>query len=267
MLNQETERITKLRRWVMSHEPSVCHERAVIVTDVYTRSAGELPLVLLRAQSLAAVLDGMSIFIGPDELIVGNQASRPRAAPVFPEYSWEWVQDELDSLSEREADRFLVPPETKERLRAILPRWRGRSLRERALRALPDEVLHAQETLVFLLTSMSCAVGHLAPDYSRVLNGGLEELINQAQSRLEALDLTDPAALKQRDFYRAAVEVGRAAIRFARRYADLALRMGEDEVEPPVARSCRKSPGSVGRSRPTLPEAFMRPSSPSGSPI
>ena len=64
----------------MRHEPSACHERAAIVTEVYDRLAGVLPPILLRAHALAAVLDGMSIFIGPDELIVGNHASRPRAA-------------------------------------------------------------------------------------------------------------------------------------------------------------------------------------------
>lgn len=261
MLNQRTERTTTLRRWVLSHEPSICHERAAIVTEVYAKSAGELPPALLRAQSLAAVLEGMSIFIAQGELIVGNQASRPRAAPVFPEYSWEWVYDELDSLPEREADRFLVPPETREALRAILPRWRGRSFRDRALRALPDEVLRAQEALVFLLTSMGCGVGHLAPDYSRLLGRGLEALVGEAQSRLEALDLTDPAALKRRDFYRAAMEVGRAAIRLAQRYAELALRMAEDQADSTrraelqeIARVCRQVPAHPAR---TLHEAIQ----------
>jgi pyruvate formate-lyase/glycerol dehydratase family glycyl radical enzyme len=245
----------------MSHEPSVCHERAAIMTDVHAKLAGERPPVLLRAESLAAVLDGMHVFIGPGELIVGNQASRPRAAPIFPEYSWEWVLAELDSLPEREADRFLVSPATREVLRAILPRWRNLSFRDRAVQALPAGVLGAQEALVFLLTSMSCGVGHLAPDYSRVLSGGLEGLVGRAQRQLNALELTDPAALKRRDFFRAAIEVGRAAIRFAHRYADLALRMVEDEESPArraelqeIARICRQVPARAAR---TLHEALQ----------
>src|SRR5512135_586768 len=115
-------RIQRVRDGVLQHEPSVCHERAAIVTDVYDRLAGVLPPILLRAHALAAVLDGMSIFIGPDELVVGNQASRPRAAPLFPEYSWEWILEELDSLPERAADRFAVPPETRHALRETLPK-------------------------------------------------------------------------------------------------------------------------------------------------
>jgi len=73
-------RTRRMRDRFTRHEPSVCHERAAIVTEVYGWLAGVLPPILLRAHALAAVLDGMPIFIGPDELVVGNQASLPRAA-------------------------------------------------------------------------------------------------------------------------------------------------------------------------------------------
>ena len=119
---QESPRTARLRHWVMSHEPSICHERAAIVTECYERLGDTLPPVRLRARSLAAVLDGISIAIGPDELIVGNQACGPRAAPIFPEYSWEWVLEELDTLPTRTADRFAVPAASAQVLRAVLMR-------------------------------------------------------------------------------------------------------------------------------------------------
>ena len=243
------QRTAALRERLMAHEPSVCHERASIVTAEYERFAGTLPPILLRAHALAAVLDGMSVFIGPDELIVGNQASRPRAAPIFPEYSWEWILEELDSLPQRTADRFGVPAETSRALREILPRWRGKSFRDRAVRALPEDVLQAHDSLLFLLTSMGCGVGHLAPDYSRVLTRGLDAMAREAQERLGALDLTDPAAIRMRDFCRAAAIVAEAAIRFANRFADLADRLGATEESAArrnellaMARICRKVP-------------------------
>ncbi len=243
------DRTTRLRGRLLSHEPSICHERVAIVTQCYDELGQSLPPVRLRARALAAALDGMTIFIGPDELIVGNQASRPRAAPVFPEYSWEWILDELGTLPRRTADRFAVSPETAEALRSLLPRWRGRALRDRAAAAMPEEVLRAQEGLVFLLTSMGCGVGHLAPDYSRVLARGLAGLADAAQSMLNTLDLTEPASLRRRDFCLAAVEVCQAAIRFAHRYAELALRLAGSEANAArraelqeIARVCRKVP-------------------------
>ncbi len=233
----------------MAHEPSVCHERAVLVTEIYAQLGGVLSPILLRARALAAVLDRMSIVIGSDELIVGNQAGRPRAAPVFPEYSWEWILEELDSLPERAADRFAVPPETRRTLREVLPRWRARSFRDRAVRALPEDVLKAHHSLLFLLTSLGCGVGHLAPDYSRVLNRGLEAMAGEARAQLEALDLTDPDALRRRDFCQAAAIVATAAVRFANRFADLAERLAAAETDAgrrielvEIARICRNVP-------------------------
>ncbi len=249
MGNLKSPRTARLRRWVMSHEPSVCHERAAIVTECYERLGDTLPPVRLRARCLAAVLDGMSIAIGPDELIVGNQARRPRAAPIFPEYSWEWVLEELDTLPTRTADRFAVPAESAQVLRPVLPRWRGKSFRDHALPRLPGEVLRAHETLLFLLTSLGCGVGHLAPDYARVLTLGLEGVMAQARRHLGLLDRTDPACLGERDFCLAAEEVCQAAIRFAGRYAELAVAMAETEADPArgaelreIARICRKVP-------------------------
>ena len=233
----------------MAHEPSVCHERAAIVTDCYERLAGTLPPILLRAHALAAVLDRMSIFIGPDELIVGNQASRPRSAPIFPEYSWEWILEELDTLPTRTADRYAVPPESREALQGILPRWRGKSFRDRAVHALPEDVLRSHQSLLFLLTSMGCGVGHLAPDYARVLTRGLSAIAREARERLTTLDLNDPGTIRKRDFCQVAVVVAEAAIWFAGRFAERAEQMAAAEACPDrraelseIARICRTVP-------------------------
>jgi formate C-acetyltransferase len=248
-LSSPSARSQKLRERLLSHAPSVCHERAAIVTDVHERLAGVFPPIVLRAHALAAVLDGMSIFIGPGEMIVGNQASRLRAAPVFPEYSWEWILEELDSLPERAADRFAVPCETRQALWEILPKWRGKSFRDRAVRALPDDVLKSHHSLLFLLTSLGCGVGHLAPDYARVLSRGLEGIAGDARAHLATLDLTEPAALRMRDFCQAAVIVAEAAIRFAHRFAELAEGLAAAEVNAQrraelfeIARICRNVP-------------------------
>jgi len=242
-------RMHRVRDGLLRHEPSVCHERAAIVTDIYRQRAGELPPILLRAHALAAVLDGMSIFIAPAELVVGNQASRPRAAPLFPEYSWDWILEEMDSLPQRAADRFAVPPETRHALLEILPQWRGKSFRDRAVHALPEGVLNVHRSLLFLLTSLGCGVGHLAPDYARVLRHGLQGIADEAQVRLAALDLTDPSTLRMRDFCQAALVVSEATIRFANRFATLAERLAGAETNAErrgelleIARICRNVP-------------------------
>jgi len=191
----------------------------------------------------------MSISIGKDELLVGMQASRVRAAPIFPEYSWDWIVDELDSFEKRDADAFQISNETHKIIENTLKWWKGKSLKDRALHSLPEEVIQAQQSLVFILTSMSCGVGHLAPNYSKVIQRGLLDIRREALEHLESLDLSEPHAVQKAEFYRAAIEVCEAVCRFANRYAKLAEELAASEKNPDrvselmeIARICRKVP-------------------------
>jgi len=197
----------------------------------------------------------MTVYIGKDERIVGNQASRVRAAPVFPEYSWDWVIDELDTFGKRDADVFEVPDETNRILKETLRWWEGKSLKDRAVNTLPEDVIQAQRSLVFILTSMSCGTGHLAPNYSKVIQRGLNDIQGEALERLNHLDLSAPHAIQKADFYRAAIVVCEAACRFANRYAAMAEALAASEKNPDraaelleIARICRKVPSQPASS-------------------
>src|SRR5512139_3511474 len=104
--------VVALRENLLDAMPSVCVERARLLTEAY-KQYGYLPPVLLRARALAHVLENMTIYIQPGELIVGNQASRPRAAPIFPEYSVDWIAPEIDEFIKRPADQFSVDPQVR----------------------------------------------------------------------------------------------------------------------------------------------------------
>ena len=242
-------RLERLRRRVMSYEPSICHERAVTYTKRYKEAGLSLSPVRLRARALVDMLDTMTVSIEDDELIVGLQASRPRAAPLFPEYSWEWIADELTSFDKRDADRFTVSEKTLEILQNVLGSWRGQSVRDRAHASLPPEVTRAQNTLAFILTSMGSGIGHLAPNYAKVLERGLIDIKQEAERRLSALEPTDPKTVQQADFYRAAITVCDATCRFAERYANMARKLAVSESNPmraselnEIARICEKVP-------------------------
>ncbi len=92
-----TERIAHLREKVLSTKPTVCTERARFYTEVY-RENEEQPVIIKRALALQKTLEKMTIFIDEGELIVGNQSSSHRAAPIFPEYAVDWLPDEMDEL-------------------------------------------------------------------------------------------------------------------------------------------------------------------------
>ena len=108
-------RIAVLRQDLLETTPRVCVERARLVTEAYRENEAD-PIVLRRAKAFAHTLDHMSVYIQDGDLIVGNQASSPRAAPIFPEYSTDWIENEIDEFADRTADRFLVDPAVKREL-------------------------------------------------------------------------------------------------------------------------------------------------------
>jgi len=108
----------------MSIQPEVCVERAVLVTDVYTKNMDK-PVVIKRALALENVLRNMSVFIEDGALIVGNQASSNRAAPIFPEYAFDWILEEMDGWEKRDGDRFVIKNENKKKLKEIAKYWKG----------------------------------------------------------------------------------------------------------------------------------------------
>ncbi|MES0342067.1 MAG: pyruvate formate lyase family protein, partial [Candidatus Humimicrobiaceae bacterium] len=119
-------RIKKVREDLIEVVPSICSERAELLTESY-KETEDLPIIIRRAKALDNILSNMSIFIEDDQMIVGNQASRQKAAPIFPEYSIQWVIDELDEFDKRPGDMFLVDELTKEKLRSIYFYWKGKT--------------------------------------------------------------------------------------------------------------------------------------------
>ena len=117
-----TPRMHDFREELLNAKPMVCVERAKITTQTYRENMDQ-PLAIRRALMYRNVLAGMSIFIEPQTLLAGNQASSNRAAPIFPEYAMDWVIEELDQFDKRDGDRFYITEENKQVLRDIAARF------------------------------------------------------------------------------------------------------------------------------------------------
>ena len=143
-----TERMNKYREDVLNKKPYIDAERAVLATRAYDRYK-EQPNVLKRAYMLKEILENMTIYIEEESMIAGNQASSNKDAPIFPEYTLEFVLNELDLFEKRDGDVFYITEETKEQLRSIAPFWENNNLRARAGALLPEEVSVYMETGFF----------------------------------------------------------------------------------------------------------------------
>ena len=221
----------EFREEVLDEKPYVDAERAVIVTDVYQKHQNQ-PRVMLRALMLKEILKKQSIYIEDKTLLVGNQATKNRNAPVFPEYTMKFIIDELDLFEKRDGDVFYITEETKQQLREIAPFWDNNNLRARGEALLPEEVSVFMETGVFGMEGkLNAGDAHLAVNYQRLLKEGLVGYETRVKELLAILDLTDPDAIDKRIFYKAVLTVIEGVHTFANRYSILAKELSEKEAD------------------------------------
>ena len=244
-----TPRMQAFREEVLDEKPYVEAERAVLATEVYRANQNQ-PRVMLRALMLEKILKEMSIFIEDKTLIVGNQAGKNRNAPVFPEYTMEFILKELDLFEKRDGDVFYITEETKQQLKDIAPFWENNNLRARGEALLPEEVSVFMETGVFGMEGkLNAGDAHLAVNYGRILKEGLKGYEARVKKLRAELDLTDPEAIDKAVFYKAVLIVLEAVKNFTLRYSTLAAELAEKETDPQrkeelkeISRICAKVP-------------------------
>ena len=244
-----TKRMQHFREQVLDELPYIDSQRALLATEAYKANLNQ-PRVMVRAKMLQHILENMSIYIEDDTLIVGNQATKNKNAPIFPEYTMEFVINELDLFEKRDGDVFYIDEKTKEELRSIEPFWHNNNLRARGDALLPDEVQVFMETGIFGMEGkLNAGDAHLAVNYERILSEGLEGYKKRVQICLEKLDLTDPDSIDKYVFYKAVLIVIQAVDDFAKRYSKLAKELAmkqEDEKRKEelmeISRICSQVP-------------------------
>ena len=243
-----TPRIQQFRDALLNTTPTVCTERAVLTTETYKAHEME-QVVLKRGHMLKNVLENMTIFIEPQTLIVGNQASGNRAAPIFPEYAMDWVIRELDEFDKRSGDVFHISEENKAVLRDIYPYWKGRTLQDKGYAAFPDHAKKIYDLgIIRNEGNITSGDAHLAVDYETVLKYGLKHYRERTEQQLSALNYAEPEQFKQSFFYRSILMVIDAVETFANRFANLAEEQAKtteptraDELRN-IAQICRRMP-------------------------
>lgn len=223
-----TPRMNDFREKVLDKKPYICAERALLATESY-RLYQNQPPVMKRALMLKNILEKMSIYIEDETLIVGNQAASNKDAPIFPEYTLEFVIDELDKFEKRDGDVFYITEETKAALRSIAPFWENNNLRAKGEALLPEEVNVFMETGFFGMEGkLNSGDAHLAVDYEQLLKIGLVGYEKRVRQLKAELDLCVPENIDKYIFYKAVLIVIEAVKTYADRFSLLAQEMAEN---------------------------------------
>ena len=223
----KTERIQRLVDHLYEHMPVIESARAKLLTESYKATENE-PIITRRAKAFAHILRHIPIIIRDDELIVGSSTLAPRGCQTYPEFSYQWLEDELDTVETRSADPFYIAEETKEELREVHKYWKGKTTSELALSYMAPEAVRAIEHNIFTPGNYFYnGVGHVTVKYEEVLAVGYEGIIKKAEQELSECNVGDGDYAERSHFLQAVILSCQAVIEYARRYSTLAQEMAE----------------------------------------
>ncbi len=227
-----TDRIRKMMDNLFAKMPEIEADRAVLLTESYKQTE-HLPIIKRRAMALEHILNNIPITIRDGELIVGSSTKAPRSCQVFPEYSYEWLESEFDTVEFREADPFYISEETKNTLRQVYPYWKGKTNSELALSYMAPEAVTAIEHNIFTPGNYFYnGIGHVTVDYPKVMRIGYAGIIKEAQDELASCNIYDANYAKKKEFIESVIISCTAVINYARRYANLAYEMAQKCSDP-----------------------------------
>ena len=228
----KSERITKLVEDLYAKMPEIESARAVLITESYRRTEGE-PIIIRRAKAFAHILENLPIVIRDQELIVGSTTIAPRGCQTYPEFSYEWLEDEFDTVETRSADPFYISEQTKQELKVANAYWKGKTTSELATSYMEPQTLLAMEHNMFTPGNYFYnGVGHVTVKYGEVLEIGFSGIRAKAEAELAKLSLADGDYQKRSRFLEAVMISCDAAVTYARRYAKLALEEAEKCTDP-----------------------------------
>lgn len=223
-------RVEKLRKQVLI-DPEVDISRAIIITKAYQETEGEPPAIR-RAKALYNLLEEMPIHILNGELIVGNQAVKPRAGQIFPEFQWDLTWNEMETWPTRPGDKFKITEEQKKNLREILKYWKGKTIKDRVFAIIPEEVSQAlTDGVISNANYLMSGHGHFIPSFEKVLKMGLNGIKGEIFEKINKLDPSAPDYYKKILFYKALLIATDATIMFVRRYTRLARELASKESD------------------------------------
>lgn len=223
----KTDRITRLIDNLFAKMPEIESARAKLITESYQMTESQ-PVIIRRARAFEHILKHIPIIIREEELIVGSTTLAPRGCQTYPEFSYEWLEAEFDTVAARSADPFYISEETKRILKEANSYWKGKTTSELATSYMEPETLLAIEHNIFTPGNYFYnGVGHVTVQYDKVLAIGYEGIRKQAEEELASCDPGDGDYITKSRFLQAVIISCDAAIVYAKRYAELAKKEAE----------------------------------------
>lgn len=227
--NNHFPRIEKLLEKYWDCSPEVDIERARIYTKSYKETEGE-DVLYRRAKAFKAYCEQREIDIPDFQLIVGASARKPRGGVVDPVFHCGWLSEEVDTISTRKQDPYMISEEDKRALKEeIFPYWKGQTVSEHWIKQIPSYIrdLAVKTGIIDVEIKTQSAAGETAPYWEMLMTRGIASIKAEAQEIIESLDETDPEDYDKLIFMHASVMTLEGMETYIRRYGELAAEMAE----------------------------------------
>lgn len=246
---KKTDRIDRLIANLFAKMPEIESARARLITESYQMTEAE-PVILRRAKAFVHILENIPVIIREDELIVGSSTIAPRGCQTYPEFSYEWLEAEFDTVAVRSADPFYISEEAKREIKEADRYWKGKTTSELATSYMAPETLTAMEHNMFTPGNYFYnGVGHVTVQYEKVLAIGFEGIRAEAEQLLAECDMGDGDYARKSRFLQAVILSCNGVIAYAARYAalaeEMASRCGDAARKAEllqISANCRKVP-------------------------
>lgn len=251
----KSERIKRMVDHLFAKMPEIEAARAQLITQSYQATEGQ-PTVIRKAKAFEHILKHLPIIIRPEELIVGSTTLAPRGCQTYPEFSYEWLEAEFDTVATRSADPFYISEDTKKKLKEANAYWKGKTTSELATSYMAPETLRAMEHNFFTPGNYFYnGVGHVTVHYDQVLELGLKGIKEKARKEMADCSFGDADYAAKMTFLEAVLISCDAVITYAKRYAILAASMAERETNAirkkellEISRICDRVPENPAQS-------------------
>ena len=215
----KSDRIKRLVDHLYAKMPEIEAARAELITESYKMTDGQ-PVVMRKARAFEHILKHLPIIIRPEELIVGSTTIAPRGCQTYPEFSYDWLEAEFDTVETRSADPFYISEDTKKRLLEANKYWKGKTTSELATSYMAPETLRAMAHNFFTPGNYFYnGVGHVTVQYDQVLQVGLKGIKEKAQNEMKVCNFGDADYSTKMRFLEAVVISCDAVINYAKRYS------------------------------------------------
>ena len=245
----KTDRINFLVDHLYAKMPEIESARAILLTESYKQTEDQ-PIITRRAKAFAHILENIPILIRDQELVVGSSTIAPRGCQTYPEFSYEWLEAEFDTVETRSADPFYISEKTKRQLKEVHPYWKGKTTSELATSYMAPEAIRAIEHNIFTPGNYFYnGVGHVTVQYEKVLAVGYKGIIEEAESEMAKLSPGDSDYATRSRFLEAVILSCSAVITYAKRYMVLAKKEADEckdlvrrEELLAISRNCERVP-------------------------